>query len=61
MENNKIKKIRLQLGLSQSEFAKKTGLKLKTLQFWEQGRRKPGVKNLMLIAKALELKIEDLI
>lgn len=56
-----IKKIRLQLGLSQSEFAEKTKIKLKTLQFWEQGRRKPGIKNLTLIAKALELKIEDLI
>lgn len=57
----KIKKIRLELGLSQSEFAEKTGIKLKTLQFWEQGRRNPGIKNLTLIAKALELKIEDLI
>lgn len=57
----KIKKIRLQLGLSQSEFAEKTQIKKKTLQFWEQGRRNPGVKNLMLIAKALDLKIEDLI
>ena len=56
-----IKKIRLQLGLSQSEFAEKTQIKKKTLQFWEQGRRNPGVKNLTLIAKALELKIEDLI
>lgn len=56
-----IKKIRIELGLSQSEFAKKTGIKLKTLQFWEQGRRNPGVKNLTLIAKALDLKIEDLI
>ena len=61
MEDNKIKKIRLQLGLSQSEFATKTQIKKKTLQFWEQGRRKPSVKNLMLISKALNLKIEELI
>ena len=56
-----IKKIRVELGLSQSEFAEKTGIKLKTLQFWEQGRRNPGVKNLTLIAKALKIKIEELI
>ena len=61
MEDNKIKKIRLQLGLSQSEFAAKTQIKKKTLQFWEQGRRNPSIKNLMLISKALDLKIEDLI
>jgi len=58
---NKIKKIRLQLGLSQSEFATKVQIKKKTLQFWEQGRRNPGVKNLMLISKALEIKLEELI
>ena len=61
MEDNKIKKIRLQLGLSQSEFAEKTQIKKKTLQFWEQGRRNPGAKNLMLVSKALNLKIEELI
>ena len=61
MEDNKIKKLRLQLGLSQSEFATKTQIKKKTLQFWEQGRRKPGTKNLLLISNALEIKIEDLI
>lgn len=61
MGNNKIKKLRLQLGLSQSEFATKTQIKKKTLQFWEQGRRNPGIKNLTLIAKALDLKIEELI
>ena len=61
MKDNKIKKIRLQLGLSQSEFAAKTNIKKKTLQFWEQGRRNPGTKNLMLISQALNLKIEELI
>ena len=58
---NKIKKIRVQLGLSQSEFAAKANIKKKTLQFWEQGRRNPGTKNLMLISQALNLKIEELI
>lgn len=56
-----IKKIRLQLGLSQSEFAAKTQIKKKTLQFWEQGRRNPSIKNLTLIGKALNLKLEELI
>ena len=58
---SKIKKIREQLGLSQSEFATKTQIKKKTLQFWEQGRRNPGTKNLMLMSQALNLKLEELI
>lgn len=61
MEDNKIKKLRLQLGLSQSEFAEKAKIKKKTLQFWEQDRRNPGTKNLMLISKALNMKLEELI
>ena len=61
MEDNKIKKIRVQLGLSQSEFVEKTKIKKKTLQFWEQGRRNPGVKNLMIVSQALNIKLEELI
>ncbi len=33
---------RLQIGLSQSSFAKLTGISLRTLQEWEQGRRQPS-------------------
>lgn len=58
---SKIKKIRSELGLSQSEFATKAKIKKKTLQFWEQGRRNPGTKSLMQLSKMLNLKIEDLI
>lgn len=35
------KKIRENLGLSQSKFAKMLGISVSTLQNWEQGRRKP--------------------
>jgi putative transcriptional regulator len=43
---------RLKLGLSQSEFAKILGVSLRTLQEWEQGRRKPSgaAKSLITIA-----------
>lgn len=40
-ENPDPKMIRKNLGLSQSKFAKLLGIKLSTLQNWEQGRRKP--------------------
>jgi len=36
-----IRAIREQVGLSQSEFATVMGVNLRTLQNWEQGRRKP--------------------
>jgi putative transcriptional regulator len=36
-----IKSIRKKLGMSQSEFAMMIGVRLSTLQNWEQGRRKP--------------------
>ncbi len=36
-----IKSVREQLNVSQSEFALMIGVSLRTLQNWEQGRRKP--------------------
>jgi putative transcriptional regulator len=36
-----VRKIRTQLGLSQSEFALLIGVSVATLQNWEQGRRQP--------------------
>lgn len=43
---------RNRIGLSQSEFAKMLGVPLRTLQEWEQGRRKPSgaAKSLITIA-----------
>lgn len=40
-ENPDPKKIRKELGLSQSKFAELIGISISTLQNWEQGRRKP--------------------
>jgi len=42
--------IRKTSGLSQSEFAKSTGVALGTLQGWEQGRRKPRGAARVLLA-----------
>lgn len=35
------KGIRLKLGLSQAEFARRFGFRLSTLQDWERGKRRP--------------------
>ena len=43
---------RSKVGISQSEFATLLGVSVRTLQDWEQGRRKPSgaAKTLLLIA-----------
>jgi putative transcriptional regulator len=52
LEVSPIATARLKIGLSQSEFAKMLGVSLRTLQEWEQGRRKPSgaAKSLITIA-----------
>ena len=45
--------IRKRLGLSQSKFAGLLGISVKTLQNWEQGRRKPrGPARILLLVAA---------
>lgn len=41
MKSGEIQKLRQSFGLSQSQFAKRYGIKLDTLKNWEQGRREP--------------------
>jgi putative transcriptional regulator len=41
VEGPDVKNIRANYKLSQSEFAALLGISIKTLQNWEQGRRKP--------------------
>lgn len=57
---NKIKKARKQLKLTQDNLAERTGLSTKYIQFIESAARKPSLKTLYKIAKALEVKVKDL-
>ena len=57
-----IKKLRNKLGLSQEEFAQKSGVKYTTLTKIESSViKKPSVMVMAQIAKALGVSIEDLI
>ena len=57
-----IKKHRNKQGLSQEDFAKKSGVKYTTLTKIESnGIKKPSVLVMAKIAKALDVSIEDLI
>lgn len=58
-----VKSIRHQMGLSQSEFARRFGLSLYTLRNWEQGKRHPDPAArayLKIIEKAPELALKVL-
>ncbi len=54
MNNQAIKKLRLQLGISQEDFAHLIGVKLMSVSRWELGKGNPGlqakreIKKLML-------------
>jgi transcriptional regulator with XRE-family HTH domain len=49
----KIKKHRLDLGLSQTDLAQKTGFSLRTIRYWETGQRQPGIIDFMKVANVL--------
>ncbi len=53
---NKIKAIRKQAKLSQSQFAEKFHLQTATVQAWEQGRRNVPEPTLYMIERILELE-----
>lgn len=59
---NNIKKHRTKLGLSQEDFAQKSGVKYTTLTKIESNViKKPSVLVMDKLAKALDISIEDLI
>ena len=52
MEAPNVKEIRSRFSMSQREFAKLLGISIKTLQNWEQGRRKPRGSSRVLLQVA---------
>lgn len=58
MENN-IKKLRQELGLTQEDLARKTGVRRETIVFLEQGKYNPSLKLASDVANVLNKKIDD--
>lgn len=59
-----LKRIRTAAGLSQSQFAEKTGVSVRTIQHYEQGARdinKAQGLTLLTFARALNVTIEDIL
>jgi DNA-binding XRE family transcriptional regulator len=57
---NRIGEVRSARKLSQPDLAARSGLSVFTLQKIEQGQVSPGVDKAMMIARALDLNVEDI-
>lgn len=56
----RIQKLRKQASLTQEELAEKVKLSAKYIQFIENGNRVPSLKTVYKIARALNIKEQDL-
>jgi len=56
-----LKKYRKERGLSQRELAELSGLTLRMISYYENEASKPPIDNITAIAKALNVRINDLI
>jgi transcriptional regulator with XRE-family HTH domain len=57
---NRVRELRLNIGLSQEELAFKAGVHRTYLGGIERGERNPSLKNIAAIAKALHITLSDL-
>ena len=55
-----LKKLRKEKNLTQKEFALKSGLHINYIGMIERGERNPSLKNLEIIAIALNISLSDL-
>jgi len=56
----RLQRLRMAKGLTQSQLAAVAGVPLKSLQNWEIDHREPGLRAACLLAKALGVTAEDL-
>jgi transcriptional regulator with XRE-family HTH domain len=57
----KLKKIRLERGISQKELAEKTGLTRQTIHNIENGKQYPKLSNIIKIAEVLKISIYEVL
>ena len=56
----KIKKLRVEKGVTQEQLADEAGISVDFLSLIERGRNAPSFKNLEKIARALKVSVKDL-
>ncbi len=61
MIGENIRAARLAAGLTQKELAAKVGIPYQTLQRWEYGTFSPNMDNLIKLASALGISVEELV
>ncbi|CAG6229746.1 Cro/CI family transcriptional regulator [Streptococcus pneumoniae] len=54
----RLKKLRLKKGLTQTELGEKVGVKQNTFTNWEKGKREPSFENLIKLADLLEVSLD---
>lgn len=59
--SNNLQKFRHDKKMTQKEMAKKTGLEQSHISHFECDRRSPNLKNLIILSKALNCTIDDLV
>lgn len=58
---NRIRQIRLEKHLTQAELAERCECNRNYISMLERGERNPSYKSLVMIAKGLEVKVQELI
>ena len=53
--------IRKAKGMTQIVLGEETGVSNRCIQMWEKGEREPALSNILSLAKALDVSLEDLI
>ena len=64
MKDSKLKRLRVDAGISQSQLSELSGVNLRTLQDYEQGQKSINgarAETVYRIAQALNCKVEDLL
>jgi len=56
-----IASIRMQRGMTQGQLAEMAGCRQKDISRWECGEFRPNALNLLLLARALDCSIDDLV
>ena len=56
----RIKQIRVEKNFTQEKLAKSAEIALRSLQYYESGKRKPPIDTIYKLAKALDVEVTDL-
>lgn len=59
MLNHNIKRIRKYKGITIQELSEKTAISISSLSMYENGKRIPSIKNIKLIAKGLDVDVNE--